>query len=116
MCAATADDRAFGPRPPLDPGQARRIAHDAGARAAVLVEGWSDQAAVETLARRRGCDLAAERIVVLPIGGITNLPSFIQVLNAEQGSSSPGLRLAGLCDLAEEAYVAFFLSARRARP
>lgn len=109
MCAAMADERAFGPRPPLDPGQARRIAHDAGARAAVLVEGWSDQAAVETLARRRGCDLAAARIVVLPIGGITNLGTFIQALGPPT-SSGPGpgqgrgLRLAGLCDLAEEPY------------
>jgi hypothetical protein len=111
MCAATADERAFGPRPPLDPGQARRIAHDASARAAVLVEGWSDQVAVETLARRRGCDLAAARIVVLPIGGITNLGTFIQALGPPT-SSGPGqgqgqgrgLRLAGLCDLAEEPY------------
>ena len=32
------------------------------ARAVVLVEGASDQTAVETLAARRGRDLAAERI------------------------------------------------------
>lgn len=97
MDAAKADEPAPGPRPPLDPGQARRRAETAGARVAVLVEGWSDQAAVQALAHRRGCDLAAERVVVLPIGGITNLPAFIQAL-------SPRLRLAGLCDQAEEGY------------
>jgi len=39
------------------------------ARAVVLVEGVSDQIAVETLAGRRGRDLAAEGIAVLPVGG-----------------------------------------------
>lgn len=92
-----ADEHPPGPRPPLDPGQARRIADEAGARVAVLVEGWSDQAAVQALARRRGWDLAAGRVVVLPIGGITNLAAFIQALG-------PHLRLAGLCDGAEQGH------------
>src|SRR5262245_39286279 len=37
--------------------------------AVVLVEGISDQIALETLAERRGRDLEAERVVILPIGG-----------------------------------------------
>jgi hypothetical protein len=37
-----------------------------GAIVAILVEGWSDQAALEALAHRRGLNLAAERIVILP--------------------------------------------------
>jgi predicted ATP-dependent endonuclease of OLD family len=35
----------------------------------VLVEGISDQIAVETLAGRRDQDLDAKGVVVLPIGG-----------------------------------------------
>jgi len=71
------------------------------ARAAILVEGWSDQAAILALARRRGWDLRTERILTLPIGGVTNLGAFLQAL----GTSGLGLRLAGLCDAAEENYV-----------
>jgi len=67
----------------------------------ILVEGWSDQAAIDTLARRRGWDLRTEGILTLPIGGVTNLGTFIQAL----GTSGLGLRLAGLCDAAEEDYV-----------
>ena len=37
--------------------------------AVVLVEGLSDQAAVEALAERRGRDLDAEGVAVVPIGG-----------------------------------------------
>jgi len=73
----------------------------ARARAAILVEGWSDQAALELLARRSGRDLRAEGIVVLPIGGATNVQRFVQAL----GPRGLGLRLAGLCDLAELRHV-----------
>jgi len=52
--------RTPGPRPPLDPDAARRLVSAAQARAAILVEGWSDQAALEALARRRGRDLPRE--------------------------------------------------------
>jgi hypothetical protein len=69
----------------------------AQARAVILVEGWSDQAALEALARRRGRDLLAERIVVVPIGGATNVQRFAQAL----GPRGLGVRLAGLCDVAE---------------
>jgi hypothetical protein len=73
----------------------------AGARAAVLVEGWSDQAALEALARRRGRDLAVEGIVVLPIGGATNIHAFVRAL----GPQGLGVRLAGLCDAAEVPHI-----------
>ncbi|HEX2153572.1 MAG TPA: TOPRIM nucleotidyl transferase/hydrolase domain-containing protein [Acidimicrobiia bacterium] len=39
------------------------------ARAIFLVEGISDQIAVETLARRLGGDLESEDVVVVPVGG-----------------------------------------------
>jgi hypothetical protein len=77
------------------------LALRAVAKSAILVEGWSDQAAIDTLAQRRGWDLPAEGILTLPIGGVTNLGAFIQAL----GASGLKLRLAGLCDAAEEQYV-----------
>jgi len=64
----------------------------------VLVEGASDQAAVETLATRLGRDLAAEGVVVLPIGGAHALAREARRL----GPAGAGLRLVGLCDAAEE--------------
>jgi len=72
---------------PLDPDAALGLLRAANARAAILVEGWSDQAALEALARRRGRELTTERIVVLPIGGATNLQRFVQALGPH------GLRL-----------------------
>ena len=47
----------------------------------VLVEGASDRRAVETLARRRGRDLQAEGVAIVPMGGYGNLPRLL----AEQG-------------------------------
>ena len=76
-----------GPRPPLVPAAARELALDATASAVILVEGWSDQAAIDTLARRRGWDLRTEGILTLPIGGVTNLGAFIQC-SAHRGSAS----------------------------
>ena len=94
-------ERSRGPRPPLDADAARALARAADARAAILVEGWSDQAAVEALALRRGHDLRAEGIVVVPIGGATNVERFVRAL----GPHGLGLRLAGLCDVAELQHV-----------
>ena len=90
-----------GPRPPLAPDAARRLVSAAHARAAILVEGWSDQAALEALARRRGLDLRAEGIAVVPIGGATNVQRFVQVL----GPHGLGVRLAGVFDVAELEHV-----------
>lgn len=50
-------------------GPARDLAESLGARTAVLLEGLSDLAAVEALAARRGRDLAAEGVCVVPMGG-----------------------------------------------
>jgi hypothetical protein len=66
--------------------------------AVVLVEGISDQVALETLARRRDRDLAAEGISVVPIGGAQAIGRFLERL----GPNGSDLRLAGLCDAAEE--------------
>jgi hypothetical protein len=70
----------------------------AAARAVVLVEGISDQIAVETLAWRQRRDLAAEGIVVLPVGGAHGVTRYLRLF----GPEGAGARLAGLCDEAEE--------------
>ncbi|WP_216206797.1 TOPRIM nucleotidyl transferase/hydrolase domain-containing protein [Amycolatopsis aidingensis] len=72
-----------------------------GDRAAILVEGPSDRRAIETLARLRGRDLRAEGVVVVPMGGVTNIGHFLERL----GPRGRGLRLAGMCDAAEEHHV-----------
>jgi hypothetical protein len=64
----------------------------------VLVEGISDQIAVETLAARHRRDLAAEGIVVLPVGGAHGITRYLKLF----GPEGTGARLAGLCDEAEE--------------
>lgn len=68
------------------------------ARTAVLVEGVSDQVAVEALAVRQGRDLVAEGVAIVPMGGATNIGSFL----AELGPRGRDLRLTGLCDVGEE--------------
>jgi hypothetical protein len=90
-----------GPRAPLSVEAAREMVVAARARAAVLVEGWSDQAAVQTLAQRRGWNLQAEGVAVLPIGGVTNTGKFVLAL----GPRGLGIRLAGLVDAGEERYI-----------
>ena len=60
----------------------------------VLVEGTSDGRAVETLARRRGRDLEAEGVAVVPMGGYGNLPRLLRQFR--------DVRLAGLYDVGEE--------------
>jgi len=67
-------------------------------RAVVLVEGVSDQVAVETLAERRGRDLRVEGVSVVPIGGAQAIGSFLE----QFGPAGLGVRLAGLCDAGEE--------------
>jgi len=67
-------------------------------RAVVLVEGISDQLAVEALAERRGRNLGAEGISVVPIGGAKNIGSFLDRF----GPQGLDARLAGLYDAAEE--------------
>jgi hypothetical protein len=67
------------------------------ARVVVLVEGVSDQIAVETLAARRGRDLAGEGVVVLPVGGAHGAARCVRRF----GPEGTGARLAGLCDAGE---------------
>jgi hypothetical protein len=66
--------------------------------AVILVEGISDQRAVEALAARRGRDLEAEEVAVVPIGGAHAIGAALE----RYGPSGLGLALAGLCDAGEE--------------
>lgn len=88
-----------GPRRPLEVSEALDIVARDKARSAILVEGWSDQAAVETWARTSAVDLPGNAVVVLPVGGITNMGKFLSALRA------PGLamKVSGLYDASEEA-------------
>jgi hypothetical protein len=102
------DKRRFHPpaRQPADGGggtplvgaAAHALATGADLRAGVLVEGLSDQVALEALAERHGRSLSAEDISILPMGGATNIRSFLDLF----GPQGLDVRLAGLCDAGEE--------------
>src|SRR5438128_423738 len=68
------------------------------ARTVVLVEGISDQLALEALAERRGRNLEAEGIAIALIGGAKNIGRFLDLF----GPQGIDVKLAGLCDAAEE--------------
>ncbi len=67
-------------------------------RAVVLVEGTSDQVALETLAERRERDLDAERVSIVPIGGAQAIGKFLDHF----GPHGLDIQVAGLCDAGEE--------------
>ena len=64
----------------------------------MLVEGRSDQLALEVVARRRGRDLAAEGIGVEAMGGATNIGHYLDRYRSSE------LVIAGLYDSAEERF------------
>jgi hypothetical protein len=66
--------------------------------AVVLVEGISDQVALEALAQRRGRNLDAEGISIVPIGGAQAIGNFLDRF----GPNGYDVKLAGLCDAGEE--------------
>ena len=67
----------------------------------MLVEGISDRVALETLAARRGRDLAAEGVAVVAMGGARNIRRFLELF----GPRGLDVRLAGLSDAGEEGEV-----------
>jgi hypothetical protein len=71
---------------------------DAEPRSVVLVEGKSDGAAVQALARRQGHDLDAEDVSIVAMGGYGNLGRFLE----RYGPSGHGVHLGGLYDAPEE--------------
>lgn len=80
---------------------AKALAQVPGSRGVVLVEGISDQIALETLATRQGMDIGGEGIVILPIGGAHAITVHLQRL----GPEGANVRLSGLCDANEEGVV-----------
>lgn len=70
-------------------------------RAVVLVEGRSDRAALRTAALALGRDLAAERVAVAAMDGVTNL---IRCATAA-ARVAPGVPLVALVDAAEDRWV-----------
>jgi hypothetical protein len=77
---------------------ARALTKVGDASAIVLVEGISDQIALETLAVRRGRNLAAQHVVILPVGGAHAVARYL----TRFGPAGADVRLAGLCDVGEE--------------
>ena len=88
------DGYVSGPAAPIR-ATARALAKVDSAVAVVLVEGISDQIALETAAVCRGRDLEAERVVIVPIGGAQAIGRFLTRFGPLH------IRLAGLCDLNE---------------
>jgi hypothetical protein len=81
-------------------GVTAALAAGVGYRAVVLVEGASDQAALEVLARRRGRVLAVDGVSIVAMGGATNVGHFLK----RYGPEGLDVRLAGLCDAAADGY------------
>lgn len=77
---------------------ARALQRVPSARAVVLVEGLSDQLALEALAEARGVELADAGVAVVPIGGAHAVHRF--------ATRFPAARIAGLCDEGEIAVFA----------
>jgi hypothetical protein len=71
------------------------------ARKIVLVEGGSDQAALEVLAHRRGLALGRDALCIVAMGGATSIGHFLRLL----GPRGLNIPLGGLCDAGQEDYV-----------
>lgn len=70
-------------------------------RAVVLVEGESDREALHGLAPRLGVDLAAAGVVVVAMGGVTNVRAHLQQWRRQ----APDVHVSGLYDVADEHHV-----------
>jgi hypothetical protein len=96
---AAVESRAGGRDARLVAAAAHALAPSVDPRTVVLVEGISDQVALEALAERGGRELAAEGSTVVPMGGASNIRRFLERF----GPRGLDARLAGLCDAGEEA-------------
>jgi hypothetical protein len=95
---AAVESLAGGRDAPLVGAAAHALAPSVDPRTVVLVEGSSDQAALQALAARGGRDLTAAGIAVVPMGGARNIRHFLELF----GPRGLDVRLAGLCDAGEE--------------
>ena len=78
------------------------LARVGDATTVILVEGISDQIAVETLARALGRPLAAAGVAVVPTGGVSGMGRFLAHFGPAGGDRR---RLVVLCDIGEEGIV-----------
>jgi hypothetical protein len=90
---------AGGTDAPAAAAVARELAGD-GLATVVLVEGVSDQSALEALAMRRNRDLAGEGVCIMPVGGAMGVGRFLRIFGVQELAVNVG----GLCDEAEEVY------------
>ena len=77
------------------------------AKLVVLVEGVSDQLAIEAVAEKLGCDFDAEGLSIVPMSGAGSIKAFARLF----GPNGLGLKLAGLCDAGEASFFASSLAA-----
>ena len=78
----------------------------ATARTVVLVEGISDQIAVDATFASCGRDLGEEQVVVVPIGGAQAISDYVaRFVDASVGHRDP-VDIVGLCDAAEATFFA----------
>jgi len=89
-----------GPDAPVE-ATAAALGRAESARAVVLVEGISDQLALETLAGRHGRDLGAEGIVIVPIGGAHAVARYLELF----GPQGADLTIVGMCDEGEAQHI-----------
>lgn len=80
---------------------ARALARLGEPATVILVEGVSDQIAIETLARAQGRRLDAVDAAVVPTGGAHAIGQFV----ARFGPAGAGLRVVAMCDVGEELVV-----------
>ena len=89
-----------GPDAPVE-ATAAALVRAESARAVVLVEGISDQMALETLASRQASDPGAEGIVIVPIGGAHAVARYLELF----GPQGADLTIVGMCDAGEAQHV-----------
>ena len=83
-----------GPAAATEPRQASLVAVES-ARCIVLVEGVTDQIAVDRVAARRGVGLNGPEVVVAPMGGAHAVATFLAAI--DERSRRPDV-VVGLCD------------------
>ena len=66
-------------------------------RTVIIVDGTSDKASIEALARRHGRDLGAEGISVVAMGGAQAIGRYLELY----GPRGENKKVAGLCDAGE---------------
>lgn len=91
------DGYVSGPDAPVE-ATAAALVRAESAESVLLVEGISDQIALEALAGRLGRDLEAERIAIVPIGGAQAISRYL----GHFGPQGKGRSVTGMCDAGDE--------------